>query len=300
MARRAALLEGPVAAVLDAQQPGGYWVRPGSGYEPKYTGTAWQVVFLEQLGADGSDPRVRAGCDYVLRHAQAATGAFGISRSADRPPPPSAGLLCLTGNLVRALIGLGYLDDERVRHAVDWLARTVTGQDVERYYSLACGPLFRCGNNGRLPCAWGAVKVLGALARVPGGKRSPLVEEAVGRGVDFLLSRDPAVADYPAGDGRGTPSGSWFKLGFPLGYVTDVLQNLEVLGELGHGRDRRTDAARAWILSLQDDSGRWCNQYPYTGKLWHDVDAKNAPSKWVTLRVARMLKSSADPHHAPA
>lgn len=74
-ARRAALTVGPVAAILDAQHPDGYWSRPGSGYQPKYTGTVWQVVFLEQLGADGTDPRIRAACDYVLRHAQASTGA---------------------------------------------------------------------------------------------------------------------------------------------------------------------------------------------------------------------------------
>ncbi len=291
-ARHAALTNGPIAAILSAQHPHGYWEHPGSGYAPKYTGTLWQVIFLEQLGADGSDPRIRAACDYVLRHAQVPAGGFGVSRSEDRPPPPSAGLLCLTGNLVRALVGLGYLEDDRVQRAVQWLAQIVTGEGVDRYYSLTCGPLFRCGNNEQLPCAWGAVKVLGALARVPEGRRTPLVEEAVRVGAGFLLSRDPAVADYPMGYGNDAPNSSWFKLGFPLGYVTDVLQNLEVLCEIGHGGDPRTAAARAWVLSLQGDSGRWRNQYPYTGKLWKDIDAKNAPSKWVTLRACRMLRWS--------
>lgn len=112
-------------------------------------------------------------------------------------------------------------------------------------------------------------------------------------GADFLLSRDPAVADYPMGYGNSAPNRSWFRLGFPIGYVTDVLQNLEVLCELGYGRDPRVDAARTWVLSLQDGSGRWRNQYPYVGKLWNDIDAKDAVSKWVTLRACRMLRSAA-------
>ena len=38
------------------------------------------------------------------------------------------------------------------------------------------------------------------------------------------------------GWGNTKPSSSWFKLGFPSGYVADVLQVLEALAELGHAR----------------------------------------------------------------
>ena len=54
------------------------------------------------------------------------------------------------------------------------------------------------------------------------------MQKAIAAGADFLLSRDPAVADYPTPYG-GKPSESWFRFGYPLGYVTDVLQNLEAL-----------------------------------------------------------------------
>ena len=35
---------GPVRAILDAQWPEGYWMRPGVGYSPKYRATVWQVI----------------------------------------------------------------------------------------------------------------------------------------------------------------------------------------------------------------------------------------------------------------
>lgn len=55
-AREAAMRTDPIAAILAAQNPAGWWGRPGSGYGPKYTGTVWQLIFLDQLGADGEDP----------------------------------------------------------------------------------------------------------------------------------------------------------------------------------------------------------------------------------------------------
>jgi hypothetical protein len=200
---------------------------------------------------------------------------------------------CLNGNLLRALIGFGRLDDPRVQAAIDWAARAITGQGVDRWYaSGTSGPGFACAANQHQPCAWGALKELGALARVPARRRTPLVRQAIDQGVAFLFSRDPAVADYPMGWGNTRPSASWFKPGFPSGYVADVLQTLEVLAELGHGRDPRLGRALAWLESGQDKQGRWRNRDAYNHKTWVDIDRQGQPSKWVTLRACTVLRAA--------
>jgi hypothetical protein len=178
---------------------------------------------------------------------------------------------------------------------VDWAARAITGQGVDRYYaSGTSGPGFACAANEGRPCAWGAVKELLGLARIPLPRRSPLVERAIEQGVDFLLSRDPAVADYPMPSRDSKPSSSWFKLGFPSGYVTDVLQNLQVLAELGQAGDPRLARATEWVLAQQDARGRWRNRYAYNGKTTVDVEHQGDPSKWVTLRACTLLKAVDD------
>jgi hypothetical protein len=290
-AQAAAMRINPIAAILSAQEPAGYWVKPGAGYGPKYTGTVWQVIFLDQLGADPADPRVRAACEYVLANSQTESGGFGVSASVQRRPPPSTVAHCLNGNLLRALLGFGWIDDERVQRVIAWQARSITGEQFGRYYrSGTNGPGFCCAANDGLPCAWGAIKALRGLARVPPERREPHVRRAIDQGIDFLLSRDPAVADYPAGWGNTKPSGSWFKLGFPSGYVADALHNLETLAELGVARDRRLRPAITWLLGKQDDQGRWKNQYAYNGKTWIDIERQGEPSKWVTLRACTVLK----------
>ena len=288
-ARAAAMRVDPIAAILAAQSPEGWWVKPGPGYTTKYRGTTWSLVFLDQLGADGRDPRIRRACGYVLSHSQAETGGFGAAGTReDRPPVPSSVAHCLNGNLLRSLIGFGWLDDERVRRAVEWQARSITGEGFDRYYaSGTSGPGFACAVNYKLPCAWGAIKALRGLARIPPRERKPHVRRAIDEGVAFLLSRDPAKADYPTGS---KVSSSWFKLGFPSGYVADVLQNLEVLAELDHAKDPRLSNSIEWLRSLQDGEGRWRNRYAYNGKTWTDIEKQSAPSKWVTLRACSVLK----------
>lgn len=292
-ARTAAMARDPIASILAAQHSDGHWEKPGPGYATKYRGTVWQLIFLDQLGADATDARIQRACEYVLAHSIAASGGFGASgRVGGAPPPPMAVIHCLNGNLLRALIGFGRLDDDRVQRAIEWEARAITGEGVERWYaSGTSGPGFSCAANEKLPCAWGAVKALLGLARIPPASRSPLVERAIEAGLDFLLSHDPAVADYPMGWGNTRPSGSWFKLGFPSGYVTDVLQNLEVLCELGHARDPRLAHAIEWLLTKRTADGRWRNQSAYNGKTWVNIERQGQPSKWVTLRACRVLRS---------
>jgi hypothetical protein len=292
LARRKVMSSGAVPAILEAQDREGFWVEPGPGYYPKYTGTVWQVIFLAQMGADGEDARVRAGCEYILDHAASKHGGFSMDGN------PSGLIHCLQGNLCAALIDLGWLGDERLAAALDWLARSITGKGIApsserkaavRYLrSGNSAPGFVCSANNQLPCAWGAVKAILALSKVPEPERTPSVREAIETGVDFLFSRDPAQADYPMGYAE-KPNRSWFKFGYPIGYVTDVLQNVEVLTALGYGKDPRLKPAISMLLEKQD-AGRWKMEYTYNGKTWVDVEEKGEESKWVTLRALRVLK----------
>ena len=129
------------------------------------------------------------------------------------------------------------------------------------------------------------------LSKVPPAQRTNTMQSAINQGVEFLLSHDPAIADYPFGYGN-RPNSSWFKFGYPIGYVTDVLQNLEVLAALGKAQDSRLANALELVESKQDARGRWRMEYSYNGKTWVDIEKKGQPSKWVTLRALKVLKAA--------
>jgi hypothetical protein len=293
-ASRSVSLTGPVPKILAAQQAEGYWFKPGPGYSPKYQSTVWQIIFLSQLGADSSDSRVRAGCEYILSHTLSKNGWFSYNGA------PSSFVHCLAGNLEAALIDLGYVEDARLQSAIEKHAKFTTGKGMtsvqskdtaERFYSYTPGPLFKCGPNAGLSCGWGAVKSMNAFSKVPAAKRTQNLNKAIQQGVDFLLSRDPTKADYPTRLGD-KPSSTWFKFGYPLGYTTDVLQNLEVLVALGQASDPRLVKALEFVQRKQDHQGRWKMEYSLNGKMWADIEKKGLPSKWVSLRALRVLKAT--------
>lgn len=293
VARKAAHQQGPIAAVLDGMNDEGYWAKAGPGYSPKYHGTVWSIILLAQLGAAATeDKRIARACTYLLDNNLTEGGQFSTSTA------PSGTVDCLQGNMCWALRELG-CDDPRLMKAIDWMARTVTGEGIApltdkhaevRYYAYKCGPGFACGVNGQLPCAWGAVKVMLAFGKVPVNQRTPLMKRAIKQGVDFLFSVDPATAAYPTRDGA-KPNRSWWKFGFPVFYVTDILQNVEALVALGYGRDKRLAKALTLLRDKQDEHGRWPLEYEY--KTWVDFGSKRQPNKWVTLRALRVLKAAA-------
>lgn len=284
-----------IATTLDNMSSEGYWAKEGPGYLPKYRSTVWALIMLAQLGASAKqDERIALACSYLLEHALAPGGQFSMTGT------PSGTTDCLQGNMCWALTTLGY-DDPRLDLAYKWMARSVTGEELApahereaslRYYAGKCGPLFCCGANNKMPCAWGATKVMLALSVLPKERRTPLIENAIQQGVDFLFSVDPAEATYPSG-WSDKPSGNWWKFGFPVFYVTDILQIVEALVGLGYAHEPRLGNALNLIREKQDGQGRWSLEYSYTGKTWVDFGKKKEPNKWVTLRALRVLKAVA-------
>lgn len=296
-ARAAAHQQGPIPAILEQMNPEGYWIEPGGGYNPKYRSTVWSLILLAQLGASARlDERIQRACVYQIDHSLNPNGPFGGS-----PNAPSGTVDCLQGNLCWALVRLG-CRDERLNKAYEWMARSVTGEGVApaserdaplRYYAGKCGPNFACGANDKQSCAWGAAKVMLAFSVCPPQARTPLVERAIQQGIDFLFSVDPATAAYPSGY-TGKPSTSWWKFGFPVFYITDILQMAEALAAHGYAKDPRLDNTLRLILSKQGADGRWPLEYDYRGKTWLEWGEKKQPNKWVTLRALRVIKAAFD------
>jgi hypothetical protein len=291
---KAAHKEGPIAEVLSKMHPEGYWVKAGPGYNPKYRSTVWSMILLAQLGASANeDNRIYQACNYLLDH-MTEGGQFTSSTSG----APSGTIDCLQGNLLWSLMELG-CDDPRMDKAYEWMARTVSGDGIApmrdkdapiRYYAYKCGPMFACGVNDQLPCAWGGVKVMLAFSKLPVNQRTPLIQKAIQQGVDFFFGIEPSTANYPTRNGD-KPSRNWWKFGFPIFYVTDLLQLAEALVRLGYRNDPRLSSTLKIICEKQDSEGRWPLEYDYTGKTWMDFGERKLPNKWVTLRALRVLKA---------
>lgn len=292
LARRQAHINGPIAVYLSKMTDSGYWSEPGAGYLPKYFSSVWSLIVLAQLGASvEEDDRLGRACSYYLDHALTPGGLISSSGT------PGGTIDCLQGNMIWALTSMGY-SDPRLDLAVDWMARSQTGDGIapigtkfveRRFYAGKVGPNFACGANGNQSCAWGASKVMLAFSVLPDDKRTPEVNAAIQAGIDFILGVDPATADYPHAYAP-KPSGNWWKFGFPVFYITDLLQLVEAMIALGYGNDPRMKNVLKIIRDKADGEGRWNLDYGYTGKTHVNFGPMKQPSKWVTIRALRALK----------
>jgi len=116
----------PVAAILAGAAALIDPVAPTWDYQ-KYRGPLWQVHFLGELWADGSDPRATRLAEYAFSR-QLDDGAWSVSGK------PAGAIPCLTANVGRALARMGWARDVRVVAALSRVA-----DDVREAGQLACG-----------------------------------------------------------------------------------------------------------------------------------------------------------------
>ena len=288
MAEDAIMETGVVPQILAKQQDGGYWDKLDKLYTAKYKGTVWQLIILAELGADGSDERIRNVCEFILENSQdRESGGFSQHRSARMGGGRHSEVIpCLTGNMVWSLIRLGYLNDPRVQRGISWIttyqrfddaiAEPTQGWPYDRYE--ICW--------GTHTCHMGVVKALKALSEISPDERSEDVNRTLREGVEYMLIHHVYKRSH---DLSKVSKPGWKRFGFPLMYQTDVLEILGILTRLGY-RDERMQEAVDLVASKQDSSGRWKLANTFNGRFQVDIEEKGEPSKWITLNALRTLK----------
>lgn len=279
---------GIVPALLEKQDGDGCWEAPGRFYTAKYTGTAWQIMILAELGANGNNDRIRKACEFILTNSQdRESGGFSMATSLRSGGGLHSKVVpCLTGNMVWGLIRMGCLEDPRLRRGIDWITTYQRFDDgIEKSpkgwpYDISD----MCW--GRHTCHMGVVKSLKALAEIPEHKRTSHVNATISKSVEYLLihriykrSHDLARVSKPG----------WRKFGFPLMYQTDILEILGILAGLGI-QDARMQEAVDLLVSKQDEHGKWAMENTFNGHVQIDIEQKGEPSKWITLNALRILK----------
>jgi hypothetical protein len=288
LAKKQIMDRGIVPQILKMQQKD-CWNDPGRFYVDKYKGTVWQLIILAEHGADGDNPKIKAGCEYILEHSQDPE-SFGFSihqRGKNGGGRHSEVIPCLTGNLIWSLIKLGYLKDERIQKGIEWIAKYQRFDD--RISKQPAGwPYDRfeiCW--GKHTCHMGAIKALKALAAIPKEARNKSIERTIEQGSDYFLKHHIYKKSH---DLSSVAKPGWLKLQFPLMYQTDILEVTDILLQLGIKDDRMNDTVKQ-IVSKQDSAGKWKLENTFNEKFHVAIEAKGKPSKWITLRALKVIKN---------
>jgi hypothetical protein len=286
-AREEIMLSGVVPRILKKQR-GGSWNSPGRFYVDKYRGTVWQLIILAEHEADGNNKQVKDACEYIL-HCSQDPESYGFAcneRAGNSGGRHGEVVPCLTGNMIWSLVKLGHGEDHRVEKGIEWIAkyqRFDDGADAQ----LKGWPYDRyemCW--GTHSCHMGVVKALKAFSAIPKIQRSRIVNDAIGKGCEYLLKHHIYKQSHNL---SRTAKPGWLKLQFPLMYQTDILESVLILLELGINDKRMQDAVDR-ITSKQNREGKWNLEATFNGRFQVNIEEKGAPSKWITYRALNVLK----------
>lgn len=275
----------------------------GKSYQ-KYKGRFWQMIFLGQFLADGRDPRIAQGVESIL-----AARAFIDKRV----------LQCLTGNVLRAAMRLGFSDHPVVVEELEVLAQRITESGGIRCEAMSWSLLEHC-----YMCI---PKLILCFAEIPEAERSESVRKAIEILVASLLENHvhvyvsshrkawqdvlavaPKKEDLPKGEtvkawiadrkrrflksngyGGREPKQGWLRFGFPLNYNSDILEALFALSRVGTPMSPALEEPLRIVQGKMTDQGTWKLENSLNGKMWADVEEKGKPSKWLTLTALRVL-----------
>lgn len=295
----------PVLKILLKQKDDGSWANPDYPYLPKYKSTYWQIMIFSQLGLSIDNDKVRKACELVFKF-QHEEGGFTIfsERGAMTEYLWKKGrletkgkniatfeewskqiireneLTCLTGNLVAAMLKLGYREDERIKRAANWLV-SVQNKDG----GWLC-PYWRAHIKDKHSCFVGTITPLDAFSEIPEEKRPEGVKQCIHKGVNFLLMHHLYKADRHSFQ---IINPDWLNFNFPM-FWYDILRGLLVLTKLGFGKDVRIKDSLNILLKKQTEDGRWCLDKTPSGRMYTSFGRKGDPSKLVTINALKVLK----------
>lgn len=276
-----------VPKILVKQEDGGYWGVPEDFYiRAKYKGTSWQLIILAELGADGNDERIQKACEFILENAQdPKSGAFSYIRTEEGGGDHEKVLPCLTANMAWSLIRFGYLGDERVQKAIEWLLKyqRFDEDDGEPPEEWPYKKWEKCW--GRRTCHSIIVKSLKLFSEIPKNKRTPEMEDYIAKGAEHMLNHHI----HKRNKSKLKGGFKWLKFGFPLMWNIDALEVLGLLTKLGY-KDERMHEAMDIMISKQNDEGKWILENTFNGRFQASIERKGKPSKWITLNALGVLK----------
>lgn len=299
-----------IRKTLDKENGDGTW---GKGFYRKYDGTVWVLLHLSDLGATPDHPAIQRGINYLLNNFRQNSTLRGneLKRYGDCPDGVhwQYAYSCITTHVTTILARFGYPS-----HPV-----TKAGRKSVRH-AFVNGSGFNCGvmDDSLLPhCFMNVPLALRTWIAIPEKERTEEDRQFIETLVQLLrkyelykyvpcasnewfdkthnLSRATKRKEKITWQEKGQieqrkEKSGWLRFSFPLSYNSDLLQILYLFAQAGIKTGPEIEAALDIIESKRTSDGAWKMVGGLNGKMYHDLDQKGKPSRWITYRALYVLK----------
>ncbi len=270
--------EGPGARLLNLQASDGRW--GGAAWNRGWNSTMHVLMLLRDLGLNPASGQARRATDLVRgRVTWKGCGPKECDANAffEGEVEP-----CINGQV--AAVGAYFGQDVSAL-----VTRLLTEQLPDGGWNCEAENGSKRSSFNTTICV---LEALLAYERAVGGTQQMI--EARLRGQEYLLDRRlfrrKSTGEVIERDRKG--GSDWTRFAFPTWWHYEVLRGLEYLWSAGVVYDERMAEAIELVASKRDSDGRWPLETRYPGVMPIEMDeGVGQPSRWITLRALRVLKS---------
>jgi len=271
--RKRIVTEGWGARFLSCQRSDGHWGR--GYYQPKWTSTHYTLLDIRNLEPPRNLPTVRAIIAKTLSEMTGPDGGIYFSPSFCDGRPTD---VCVNGMFLN-VAAYFRATGKRLRELADLLLASRMGDfgwNCEQWSGATHSSMHT------------TISVLEGLTEFAGAEpayRARDVAEAIEAGAEFLLEHQ-LFKSHRTGK---TIDARFLMLSYPCRWKYDILRALDWFARAGRPHDPRMEPALGILARKHRADGTWPVQNKHTGAVHFDMERTGGPSRWNTLRVARVL-----------
>ena len=266
--------EGWGARLLSFQRPDGHWGR--AYYQPKWTSTHYTLLDIRNLEPPRDLSTVRRVIEKTLTELTGPDGGVYCSPTFLRENRPTD--VCINGMFLN-VAAYFRMTGNRMRELVDLLLASRMGD-----FGWNCEQ-YRGATHSSMHTTISVLEALTEFSEAEPKYRDKEIAEAIGAGAEFLLEHEL----YKSSRTGETIDKRFLMLSYPCRWRYDVLRALDWFARAGRPWDSRLTPALTILSKKRRADGTWSVQSKHPGAVHFDMEATGKPSRWNTLRAARVM-----------
>lgn len=261
-------LEGWGNQLLDLQESNGTWAN--TYIDPEFTSTLWTLTLLRRIGLERDNQRASKGAILLLDGLQK-DGGINYFDDVDQSE------VCISA-MVLAVTSYFRINDKRrdaifeylIESQMDDLGWNCKWTEQAKHSSFHTTLL--------------VLEALREYARVKKEQLS-LINTLQSEAHEFLLKHNLFLS-HTTGE---IADPKLLEFAHPQYWHYDVLSALDYFQSINHPYDERFILAIDSI-KLREKDGLWYLDRVHPGETWFDMEQQDEPSRWITLKVMRVMK----------
>ncbi|MBL0340769.1 MAG: hypothetical protein IPP71_07540 [Bacteroidetes bacterium] len=265
--------EGWGEKILAKRKPDGQW--GDRFYQPKWISTHYTLLDLRNLNLPPNNEMVQETIELVLRNNLADDGGIQLGPSTSQQSD-----VCVNGMFLN-YASYFKTPDKKLHSIIDCILNEIMPDG-----GFNCRIIRSGAKHSSLHSTISVLEGFVEFLKAGHSYRKEEILSAQKSSIEFILLHQLFLSDRTG----QIINKDFLKLTYPCRWKYDILRAMDFFQYAGIGWDDRMKAAIDVLKSKRNNEGFWNMQAAHPGQVHVSMEKAGKPSRWITLRVLRVMK----------